>query len=77
MNGKRVIAVKHIDHTEYECPDCGNYMIVCDTTKNIFSRGEVSETGSEYLRCVKCGQDFEFKDVIMPHEPIKDTEIPF
>ena len=63
MNGKRVIAVRHIDHTEFECPDCGNYMIVCDTTRNIFSRGEVSETGSEYLFCQKCGVEREFSQV--------------
>ncbi len=71
---KRILAVRHADGvTEYECPDCGNYMIICDTTRNIFSRGEVSETGSEYLFCQKCGLEFEFAQVAYPHGPAQQT----
>lgn len=55
---KRVIAVQHADGiTEFECPECGSYMISCDTTRSIFSKGEYSETGGEYLFCQNCGTE--------------------
>ena len=69
MNGqKRVIAIQHADRLEFECPQCGNYMIVCDTQVNIFSRSEASQEGGEYLYCQKCGQEFEFKQVAYPKD---------
>ena len=72
---KRILAVRHADGvTEFECPDCGNYMIVCDTTRTIFSRGEVSETGSEYLFCQKCGTEREFSQVAKDEHPLPEVE---
>lgn len=77
MAQKHIMAIKTIDRVEFECPDCHGYMNVCDTQTNVFSRGEVSQTGSEYLHCPHCGKEFEFKDVIMPHEPQPDLKVPF
>lgn len=72
MAQKRVIAVQHSGGVlEFECPDCGNYMIVCDTTKSVFSQGEYSETGGEYLFCEKCGKEFEFGQVAYPKDEVK------
>ena len=72
---KRILAVRHADgDTEFECPDCGNYMIVCDTTRTIFSHGEVSETGSEYLFCQKCGAEHGFGEVAKDERPLPEVE---
>ena len=77
MAATKAIAIKHADRLEFECPDCHTYMTVCDTTSNIFSHGEVSQEGGEYLYCPNCGKEFEFKDVIMPHDPTPTPEVPF
>jgi predicted RNA-binding Zn-ribbon protein involved in translation (DUF1610 family) len=61
MPTKKVIAVQHSNGViEYECPDCGNYMIGCDTTHSNFSQGEYSEIGGEYLFCQKCGREADY-----------------
>lgn len=56
MKVKRLIMVRHADgRDEYVCKSCNQKMRHCDSYHMSFGRGEVEESGEEYLYCDTCG----------------------
>ena len=53
---KKIIAVGNQDGIkEAICPKCDTVMEWRDNYSMTFGRGEVEETGREYLECPECG----------------------
>ena len=65
---KRLVMVRHFDgRTEYICKNCGQKMEIRDDYRMSFGRGEVEESGGEYLKCTSCG--VISRDFSIPGEP--------
>jgi len=57
---KHLLMVKHASgKEEIACPQCGNPMIWREVLHEKFEAGEYSQTGYEYLECVKCDAEFD------------------
>ena len=62
---KKIIAIRHADGVEeYICPKCDSVMKHNDDHHPNFSRGEISETGGEYLSCPNCGMRMDYPGMI-------------
>ena len=71
---KRIIAIKHNDRLEFECPECGNYMQVDTSGGMQFSGGNVTDNIHEGLYCQKCGLAYEFDQVAYPITKLPEVE---
>lgn len=53
---KRVLLIHKADGTEqYVCRVCGQSLRHCDNCSMSFGRGEIEDTGAEFLFCDVCG----------------------
>ncbi len=63
----RIMMVRHADGTtEYMCRNCGEKMIWEEDVYERFTAGSYDQSGSVYIRCPKCGEVVEEKEI---HEP--------
>ena len=56
MKPKRLLMIHHADgREEYICRSCNQPLRHCDDSHMSFGRGDVEESGGEYLFCDTCG----------------------
>lgn len=64
---KRVIMTCGLDGKEqYVCRVCGQSLRHCDNGHTSFGRGEVEDTGEEFLYCDVCGYREDYPKTKLP-----------